>query len=193
MNTEEYVPKVRGLINKLATERDDHLHMAMGIAGEAGEIIDILKKSFAYGKEVDREKLLAELGDCLFYTCGYLDMVAPEKFSNASNYDPLLLDPFQDAVYDAARLGLIGGALTAADLECEGASVYNKETVSESLLLARDCITAVAEAFGFTLSDVMEANIRKLSVRYPNLSFDAERATNRDKDAEMEALRGPSV
>ncbi len=45
----------------------DILHAAMGISTEAGEIMDALKKSMAYGKPLDTLNLKEEIGDCLFY------------------------------------------------------------------------------------------------------------------------------
>lgn len=38
-------------------------------------------------------------------------------------------------------------------------------------------------------SDVFEGNIKKLSQRYPDLTFSAVRANNKDVGAEMEAMR----
>lgn len=39
----------------------------MGLCGEAGECIDIVKKTMFQGHELDREKLIDELGDVLWY------------------------------------------------------------------------------------------------------------------------------
>jgi NTP pyrophosphatase (non-canonical NTP hydrolase) len=39
----------------------------MGLAGEAGETVDLLKKSLFHGKLLDLEKLRLELGDVLYY------------------------------------------------------------------------------------------------------------------------------
>jgi NTP pyrophosphatase (non-canonical NTP hydrolase) len=40
---------------------------ALGIAGEAGEVADLLKKVIFHGKALDREALAKELGDVLWY------------------------------------------------------------------------------------------------------------------------------
>lgn len=48
-------------------------HMATGIAGEAGEILDVVKKLAVYQKPFDekvREHLIEELGDLEFYLEG---------------------------------------------------------------------------------------------------------------------------
>ncbi len=44
------------------------MHAAIGISGEAGEILDTAKKHWAYNKSLDIENLYEELGDLLFYT-----------------------------------------------------------------------------------------------------------------------------
>lgn len=51
------------------------MHMASGIAGESGEIIDIVKKSFAYGKALDRDHLIEEIGDEMWYLNGILHVL----------------------------------------------------------------------------------------------------------------------
>jgi len=43
------------------------LNGVMGLCGEAGECIDILKKHTFQGHELDRDKLVDEMGDCLWY------------------------------------------------------------------------------------------------------------------------------
>jgi len=50
------------------------LHACLGLSGEAGEVIDIIKKHLAYGKELDNERLVLELGDCLHYLCRIIDL-----------------------------------------------------------------------------------------------------------------------
>lgn len=43
------------------------LHAALGVAGEAGELADCIKKEIIYGKDLDRKNLVEELGDLRFY------------------------------------------------------------------------------------------------------------------------------
>ena len=47
-----------------------NLHMAVGVSGEAGELLDAVKKSTIYTKELDRENVVEELGDLEFYMEG---------------------------------------------------------------------------------------------------------------------------
>jgi len=46
------------------------LHMGVGISGEAGELVDALKKHIIYRKPLDRENVIEELGDLEFYMEG---------------------------------------------------------------------------------------------------------------------------
>ena len=46
---------------------DGFLHAAVGLAGEAGEVLDHMKKHWVYDRPMDREKVLEEMGDTLHY------------------------------------------------------------------------------------------------------------------------------
>lgn len=46
------------------------VHMVLGIAGEVGELVDAVKKHAIYGKELDRDNVVEELGDLEFYLEG---------------------------------------------------------------------------------------------------------------------------
>ena len=48
-------------------ERDVLINGVMGLCGESGEAIDIVKKHLAQGHPLDREKLAKELGDIAWY------------------------------------------------------------------------------------------------------------------------------
>ncbi|MDR0324901.1 MAG: nucleoside triphosphate pyrophosphohydrolase family protein [Oscillospiraceae bacterium] len=43
------------------------LNGVMGLCGEAGECIDVVKKHLFQGHELNRDKLIDEAGDCLWY------------------------------------------------------------------------------------------------------------------------------
>ena len=48
------------------------LHMALGVAGESGELVDAIKKHVIYGKDLDIENVIEELGDLEFYIKGIM-------------------------------------------------------------------------------------------------------------------------
>ena len=49
------------------TQKDEEIDGLLGLAGEAGEVCDLLKKHYAIGAPLDRTKLIKELGDVLWY------------------------------------------------------------------------------------------------------------------------------
>ena len=104
--------------NDMGSDTLNLVHASLGIGGESGEVVDIIKKHFAYGKELDVNKLKEELSDLMWYV--------------------------------SLALGVVGSS------------------------------------FG----EIFEMNIKKLSARYPDLKFDADRAINRDDDAEQAAILG---
>lgn len=75
----------------------------LGLAGEAGEVVEMIKKHVGHGHPLDKEKLLKELGDVLWYVAAIartadldLSTIAtanieklkkryPEKFSNEAS------------------------------------------------------------------------------------------------------------
>lgn len=63
--------------HELQARNHDLLHASMGLVTEAAEIVDVLKKNHAYGKDIDRVNLIEELGDLLWYVplmCRALDV-----------------------------------------------------------------------------------------------------------------------
>lgn len=50
--------------------KDDRIHNAIyGLNGELGELVDLLKKGFFHGHDVDMVHVALELGDVLYYFC----------------------------------------------------------------------------------------------------------------------------
>ena len=58
---------VATLAKKMPSIVEDRLHAAVGISGEAGELLDAIKKNWVYNKELDSENVKEELGDLMFY------------------------------------------------------------------------------------------------------------------------------
>lgn len=64
---ETYEMFVARLFAKKHTGNDGYMHAAAGLSGESGEVLDLIKKVWVYGKPLDRGKLIEELGDIMFY------------------------------------------------------------------------------------------------------------------------------
>ncbi|MBC7561487.1 MAG: nucleoside triphosphate pyrophosphohydrolase family protein [Gemmatimonadaceae bacterium] len=52
------------------THADQLSNMALGLAGEAGETADMLKKHLFHGKPLDPDEVMKELGDVMWYVAG---------------------------------------------------------------------------------------------------------------------------
>ena len=58
------------IVDELTPMQAFALHMAIGVSGEAGEILDTIKKFAIYQKPLDFTNLVEELGDIEFYLEG---------------------------------------------------------------------------------------------------------------------------
>ena len=67
MTINEYQKLAMTTLNRELSERDVLLNGVMGLCGESGEAIDIVKKHLMHGHELDREHLIDELGDVAWY------------------------------------------------------------------------------------------------------------------------------
>ena len=60
---------------ELTPQQANLLHMAVGASGEAGELLDAVKKHTIYQKPLDVENVKEEAGDILFYLSNILQSV----------------------------------------------------------------------------------------------------------------------
>ena len=67
MTINEYQKLAMTTLNPALNQRDVLINGVMGLCGEAGEAIDIVKKHLAQGHELDKEALIKELGDVAWY------------------------------------------------------------------------------------------------------------------------------
>ena len=63
----EYHKLASRTMNPALNGRDVLINGVMGLCGEAGEAIDIVKKHLAQGHALDRDGLIKELGDVAWY------------------------------------------------------------------------------------------------------------------------------
>ena len=63
------------ILKNLTPEQANMWHMVTGIGGEAGEIVDCIKKHVIYQKPLDVENIKEELGDLLFYMSNLMQSV----------------------------------------------------------------------------------------------------------------------
>ena len=67
LTANEYQKLAMTTLNPELSKKDVLINGVMGLCGESGEAIDIVKKWLAQGHELDKEKLAKELGDIAWY------------------------------------------------------------------------------------------------------------------------------
>lgn len=67
MTINEYQNLAMRTLNPELDRKDVLINSVMGLCGESGEAIDIVKKWLAQGHELDKEHLVKELGDIAWY------------------------------------------------------------------------------------------------------------------------------
>ena len=101
MNFDDYQSLSARTINRDLSDRDRLAEAALGLAGEAGETADALKKHLFHGHPLDRDALAKEIGDVLWYVAAVctaagfsLDDVAA---GNVAKLRARYLDGFSEA------------------------------------------------------------------------------------------------
>ena len=67
MQVNEYQKAAMATLNPALDKKDVLINSVMGLCGESGEAIDIVKKWLAQGHTLDKEHLAKELGDIAWY------------------------------------------------------------------------------------------------------------------------------
>ena len=64
MNFNEYQELAMRTAN---SECKNIANFGLGLTGESGEVVEIIKKHLFHGHELDKEKIVKEMGDCAWY------------------------------------------------------------------------------------------------------------------------------
>ena len=67
MDINEYQKLAMRTLNPKIEKKELILTASMGLCGESGEVIDLVKKHLFQGHDLDDEKLIKELGDVAWY------------------------------------------------------------------------------------------------------------------------------
>lgn len=68
MNFNDYQDQARSFA--MYPKEVEQAYLTLGLAGEAGEIANKMKKVYRDGREISREDMKSELGDVLWYVAG---------------------------------------------------------------------------------------------------------------------------
>ena len=81
----------------------DMLHSAVGISGEAGELLDHMKKAVWQEHKIDLHYMVLELGDILFYLTSMCNCVGTDIDEVRKLNIEKLTKRYPDGVFDAER------------------------------------------------------------------------------------------
>jgi len=72
---ERLVKNPKDIQDSLSPIKVDMIHAILGISGEAGELLDAIKKHVIYNKPMDRANVVEELGDLEFYLAQFRNSI----------------------------------------------------------------------------------------------------------------------
>ena len=78
---DQFAEHVKGFANSELSERDLIANFAMGLSGESGEVLEVIKKYLYHGDPLDLLKLKKEMGDVVWYWFALLQLfdITPEE------------------------------------------------------------------------------------------------------------------
>ena len=164
---------------------------ALGIAGETGEIVEVVKKSLYHGKLSDECRVLAqgEIGDLFYYVIVYshergwlpADLartIGAESEDWASIQSAVKRQAGNEDIFTLAmQLSAASGKLSSFTLnhissgdQTSAESMSRLEEVSARLSLAGALYAAIeiANRFGLNAEEIAAFNASKLKARHPN-------------------------
>ena len=99
-----YAKFVGDLVKPMGGFKLNLVHAAIGVSGEAGELLDAIKKTWVYNKELDRANVIEELGDMRFYMQALMnELCITEEEVIQANVDKLSIR-YKEGYTDAAAI-----------------------------------------------------------------------------------------
>lgn len=71
MNLDEYQKLAARTLGGDRTQEQQLANAALGLTGEGGEVAEIIKKHLFHATPLDKDALVKELGDCLWYIAAF--------------------------------------------------------------------------------------------------------------------------
>lgn len=177
MNLIQYVPQALRTEKLLHTPVARLFHAALGLITETGEFTTPIKRIAIYDKAIDkqgddgktlRDHMREEIGDAMWYIAIGIDALQANVFAFSTSSAGAPTTPTEDLALDLA--GLVGHfAVLTVNAKRRG-TVEQDERDRMIHLLNRmvRLLHAVCAALGFSLEAVMDENIDKLRLRFPD-------------------------
>lgn len=185
MNYESYLNDVNKTFLHSEDKLKEYMHCAMAIPSELGEVMDLLKKHYAYGVDKDdswRRELELELGDVLYYVA---------KLSEMANLKESVSDYFEGMSLTVFSNNEICATSEAMKLSSKLVFItpYNDKiwTIIDSVM---DSVLILAKENDIELKDIIQSNVDKRAKRHGN-SYNHASSTEagRDRVAETNLVK----
>lgn len=155
-------------------------YAAMSLVGEAGEVVDALKKRLS-GRDVPREKILLELGDVAWGIACVCE-VQDHDFVQAMTYAECSAVDSGDEFHLALTLCRLASRAGEFVYVGDGDPGENDDFFDATI-----CFVALVRTLGFALDEVLAANIAKLAARYPDGAYSHEASIARADEGPITA------
>jgi NTP pyrophosphatase (non-canonical NTP hydrolase) len=158
------------------------LHMAVGISGESGELLEAILDVESF-QHVDEENVKEELGDMEFYLEGYRQEIQVLREDTITYQDEDFSHhgiSFLGATLDFARLSAASGKLLD---DTKKMAIYAKsldiDLAIKHLKEVELYLESIRQHFGILYEETIDHNIDKLGIRYKGHNYSNEQAQNR--------------
>lgn len=155
------------ILRQMTPEGAHLLHMAVGISGETGELLEAFETARSASQEADKKNVIEELGDIEFYLEGMRQGLILDRTT-------VMMCPIDNIVWANTRpiTLCVGLSIHAANLldQVKKQAVYAKELDEDAVIQVMARIElymgTLRDQLGITRIDVLKDNMSKLGVRY---------------------------
>lgn len=173
------VKKPLDIFNTLTMQSLDAWHAATGIAGECGELLEMVSA------EYDHSNFIEELGDIEFYMEQLRQCLCIFRAGSADDVAAEFVFDVGKTVPDLMLEQAVSGAIYGSQIldRIKKMAIYNKPVdvnpLTDELMRLDICMGIMRRLADVQRQEVLEANIAKLSVRYAGLQYSDKAAHER--------------
>lgn len=148
----------------------------LGLIGEVGEVVDLIKKVIFHGHPIDKDAFSKEIGDVFWYIALLCEGTKEVSFTELVRPLPLYPDQpssaiLQEELFETGlRLGAGVGHIARLTL--------SSGFLTEAIYCLFDELIVLLYLLNLDLENVLATNIAKLQLRYPQ-GFNTESSLNR--------------
>lgn len=181
MKLEQYRIETTRTLPDLGWPLQNSIHMSLGMYTEIAEVIEILTT-----EPYNPYKLLDEIGDVLWYVSNYSNIY---NFDLIQNTEDIIIPGFLENKSMIDCILILSAKLADCDKkEFAYGKIRPDDYKSIHIQFLFNCIHMFCIQHQLRIEDVMEKNIEKLRVRFPE-KFSGDQAINKDESKEAEVFK----